>query len=252
MDQAIINRLNEINKEFYQTFAGSFSRTRSRVQPGVIRIMQKIPKHGNWLDLGCGNGNLALEWINQGRTGIYYGMDASSALVEHAQSRLSSISLDSGLNIGFHVADVLTENWSASLPQIGWDGVMMFAVLHHIPGFNQRFKVMKVLREMLGPGHPVYMSVWQLQNSPRLMSRVLPWSKVNIEQTCLEDGDVLMDWRAKDLGEPEGKGLRYVHIFNEKELADLASASGFQVEESTYSDGHEGNLGLYQCWRVIN
>ena len=252
MDQAIINQLNEINKEFYQTFAGSFSRTRLRVQPGVMRIMQRIPTHGNWLDVGCGNGNLALEWIRQGRTGIYYGMDASSALVEHARSRLSGISLDSGLHIGFLEADVLTENWSALLPQIGWDGVMMFAVLHHIPGFNQRLKLLKAIRDLLRPDYPVYMSVWQLQNSPRLMSRVLPWSKVNIEQTYLEDGDVLMDWRAKDLGEPEGEGLRYVHIFNEKELADLASASGFQVEESTFSDGHEGNLGLYQCWYVNN
>ena len=46
------------------------------------------------------------------------------------------------------------------------------------------------------------------------------------------------------------KGIRYVHIFTENELVDLAESSGFEVKDTFYSDGKEGDLGLYQCWVV--
>ena len=57
------------------------------------------------------------------------------------------------------------------------------------------------------------------------------------------EGDYLLDWRR------DGNGLRYVHHFNEEELAALASDSGFSVLETFNSDGESGNLGLYQVWR---
>jgi tRNA (uracil-5-)-methyltransferase TRM9 len=57
-----------------------------------------------------------------------------------------------------------------------------------------------------------------------------------------------MDWRAEINGGTTAGGLRYVHIFSESELSDLAATSGFDVSEKFYSDGKEGNLGLYQTW----
>jgi hypothetical protein len=89
----------------------------------------------------------------------------------------------------------------------------------------------------------VALSVWQWQNSPRLKKRVVPWSTVNIDPEDLDDGDVLLDWRA-------GKtiGYRYVHTFSEDSLSILAKKAGFKVIESFYSDGKEGNLALYQLW----
>jgi len=40
-----------------------------------------------------------------------------------------------------------------------------------------------------------------------------------------------------------------VHHFNEPELADLAESSGFDVLDTFYSDGKEGNLAIYQTWK---
>jgi len=56
----------------------------------------------------------------------------------------------------------------------------------------------------------------------------------------------LLDWRSG------GKGLRYVHHFNEKELGELAKACGFRIMDIYYSDGERGNLGLYQVWKPVS
>ena len=57
-----------------------------------------------------------------------------------------------------------------------------------------------------------------------------------------------MDWRGEQAEGSKRVGLRYVHIFNANELAGLAEQSGFRVVDQFYSDGKEGNLGLYQTW----
>jgi len=31
-------------------------------------------------------------------------------------------------------------------------------------------------------------------------------------------------------------------------MADLANQTGYNIQQTFYSDGHEGNLGLYQIW----
>jgi hypothetical protein len=62
----------------------------------------------------------------------------------------------------------------------------------------------------------------------------------------VDAGDYLLDWRSG------GEGLRYVHHFDEAELQGLAERSGFQIDETFYSDGETGNLGLYEIWKSIS
>ena len=124
----------------------------------------------------------------------------------------------------------------------------MFAVLHHVPGKGQRLNLVREICSLLDKGTRLYLSVWQVQKSPRLVSRLVPWSEVGIDGSQVDEGDVLMDWRAEAGGKPGEKGIRYVHIFTEGELSDLAGVGGFTVKECFYSDGREGNLGLYQVW----
>ncbi len=45
--------------------------------------------------------------------------------------------------------------------------------------------------------------------------------------------------------------LRYVHHFDESELAELAKASGFEIIETFYSDGENKRLSLYQIWKKV-
>jgi tRNA (uracil-5-)-methyltransferase TRM9 len=59
-------------------------------------------------------------------------------------------------------------------------------------------------------------------------------------------GDYLLDWRADNM--TTQTGLRYVHLFSEMELSNLAQEVGFCVISQFYSDGRNGNLALYQEW----
>jgi tRNA (uracil-5-)-methyltransferase TRM9 len=240
--------LHRINQEFYQTFSRSFASTRRRIQPGIRKVLRDIPVRGNWLDIGCGSGALAAEWIRQARQGLYMGIDFSPNLITEAQNEIGEVQRTDGLQVKFAAADLISEGWHIPLKNVDWDGALSFAVLHHIPGAEQRHKVCASIAHLLGANKKFYLSVWQINNSKRLMERIQPWDRVGINESDLDSGDVLMDWRAETNGGTTAGGLRYVHIFSESELSDLAAASGFEVSDTFYSDGKEGNLGLYQTW----
>jgi SAM-dependent methyltransferase len=240
------DRLTTLNKAFYEAQAGSFAATRRRIQPGIRRALAAIPTDGRWLDLGCGSGALGLEWAQQGRTGEYLGLDASQGLLDEA--RRSTQSLDTpGLQVHFFQADLCSREWSAGLVAGGWDGGLCFAVLHHIPGEELRRDLLRETRRLLKTGGRFYLSVWQFQNSPRLMERVQTWEAAGLTAADVDPGDHLLDWRAGDVKEQR---LRYVHIFSSSELSRLAAESGFSVMEEWQSDGEGGKLGLYQVWQA--
>jgi len=250
MKPETIAKLHHINQEFYQTFARSFASTRRRIQPGIRRVLCEIPRQGNWLDIGCGSGALAVEWAKQQRTGLYQGIDFSQDLLSEAEKEIQAVQVPAGLKFSFSPADLISDGWNVPLKKTSWDGALCFAVLHHIPGSDLRQRICTSIAELLGNDKSLNLSVWQVQNSPRLMQRILPWSRAGLDENDLDAGDVLMDWRAGPDGEPNSQGIRYVHIFSEDELAALAEGSGFKVTDSFYSDGKEGNLGLYQSWIV--
>jgi hypothetical protein len=88
-------------------------------------------------------------------------------------------------------------------------------------------------------------SEWQFLDSEKLKSRVQPWEEAGISPEAVDPGDYLLDWRSG------GRGLRYVHHFDEAELEALAAASRFRVRETFFSDGENGRLGLYQVWEAV-
>ncbi|MGZ9234731.1 MAG: hypothetical protein ACXW4E_04335, partial [Anaerolineales bacterium] len=88
-------------------------------------------------------------------------------------------------------------------------------------------------------------SNWQFLNSDKLKARIQPWESVKMSEAEVDAGDHLLDWRSG------GRGLRYVHHFDEKELDDLARASNFQITDTFYSDGEGSRLGLYQVWKPV-
>lgn len=249
MEIRITEKIKCINKEFYRKFANSFSSTRNRIQPGVARLLTQIPEMDNWLDIGCGNGTLAKALVEQGRSGHYVGCDFSLGLIEAAREKISALEKPPGLSIDFEHVDINQREWTSGLPEYQWSGVSLFAVLHHIPSSQMRQALFTQIRTLLPPGKSLYLSVWQLQNSPRLLARVKPWQSVGIKDEDVDTGDVLMDWRAGLNQNEASEALRYVHIFNKGELSALAENANFRVMDFFYSDGKEGNLAIYQIWK---
>lgn len=249
MQKQVVEKILQLNQEFYQTFAFSFSRTRQRLQPGILMVLNEIPRKGNWLDLGCGNGALAREWALQRRQGIYLGLDFSAELLEEARKNKPEVGLPEGSRIEFQQVDITASGWAGELTTIKWNGILAFAVLHHIPSPDLRLRVLKQVHQLLPKNGRFIFSVWQLQHSPRLLQRCLPWETLGISADQVEEGDTLIDWRADARRKDGGMGTRYVHLFTRAELAELADHAGFSVVEEFESDGRSGNLGLYQIWQ---
>ena len=265
MQPAVVQQLLELNRQFYQTFALQFSQTRQRLQPGVRKIVQKIPLRAQILDLGCGNSELARELWARGQQGSYTGLDVSHELLEQARQRLLATQAQPGavgenlavdlcppLAVEFQQADLARLDWSIHLKEFlynhsmghTFDPILAFAVLHHLPGESLRLQLLDEIRGWLSPGGRFIHSNWQFLNSPRLARRCQPWSRLGLSDDLVDPGDYLLDWRQG------GEGLRYVHHFSLEELDNLAGQSGFVVREYFYSDGAEGNLALYQVWQA--
>ncbi|MCB2209443.1 class I SAM-dependent methyltransferase [bacterium] len=246
MEQNIRQKLLEINDRFYDQFASSFSATRGRVQPGVRQLLPRLLAADHILDVGCGNGTLARALAAADFSGDYLGLDLSGGLLDAARDALGQPETGS---YAFQQMDLADPDWTVSLSDtkfnaIKYDAITCFAVLHHLPGAEIRQNTVQTFHHLVEPDGFVVVSVWQWQNSPRLVERVLPWNKVNLSPNDLDEGDVLLDWRAA-----EQVGLRYVHTYSEESLTQLAEGAGFTVGENFFSDGKPGNLALYQVWQ---
>jgi tRNA (uracil-5-)-methyltransferase TRM9 len=240
MEKDTRNVLLRLNQTFYDQFAGSFSATRGRVQPGVWRLLDGMLDAGRILDVGCGNGTLARALQKAGFAGHYVGLDMSGGLLEQAEVLTNATATGT---YEFQQVNLAEDDWYHPFRGSTFDWLVAFAVLHHIPGEDLRRGTVETFADLVSPEGRVAVSVWQWQNSPRLRKRVLPWSKVGLDPEKLDEGDVLLDWRASD-----SIGLRYVHTFTEASLAQLGESVGFKILDTFYSDGRTGNLALYQVW----
>jgi tRNA (uracil-5-)-methyltransferase TRM9 len=234
-------RLVGLNKQFYQTFGREFAATRQRLQPGILKVLDRLGGAESILDLGCGNGEVVRELMRRGHTGPYTGLDFSQTLLEVARHGWE----DSPAT--FLRADLTAPDWDQNIlasMERPYDLVTAFAVLHHIPMHELRVNTLTKVHALLGPGGHFIHSEWQFLESEKLKTRLQPWSEVHLTEADVDPGDALLDWRSG------GRGLRYVHSFDEAELSDLAARSGFRVESTFYSDGDNGKLGLYQVWEA--
>jgi 2-polyprenyl-3-methyl-5-hydroxy-6-metoxy-1,4-benzoquinol methylase len=239
MDSTTLEKLIQVNYQFYQTFAAHFAETRQRLQPGVVKLLERIPPQADILDVGCGNGQLGQELARRNHRGRYLGLDFSTELLDVARSGLTE-----SPNISYTQADLTAPDWAEAIDDrdAHFDVVLAFAVFHHIPGHQLHRRILEQIRTLLKPEGRLMHSNWQFLNSPRLRKRIQPWEKVGLKPADIGPDDYLLDWRRG------GRGYRYVHHFNEEQLAKLAAETGFRVVETFYSDGKGGNLALYQVW----
>jgi len=239
MDSTTAARLVELNREFYTRFGVSFSETRHRIQPGVRRVLEMLNGEDDILDLGCGNGELARELAQRGHKGSYLGVDFSLPLLREAESQGDEFSAKF-MEVDLTRLSAFSKQLSASG---SWSVVTAFAVLHHIPSQEMRLDLLQTVHQLLQPEGLFIHSNWQFLNSEKLKARIQPWEAAAVSGSDVDAGDYLLDWRSG------GKGLRYVHHFNEQELNELAEETGFKVINTFYSDGETGNLGLYELWK---
>jgi len=244
MDREMIERLLTLNRTFYTTFADQFANSRSVADPALTSILPYLPSRARILDVGCGNGRLAV-LLDEERPGCtYVGVDAVSALIEEAREQAGALTRTEAT---FLQLDVTEKGWAEAGPVLpvagegsrGYDRGVALAVLHHIPDVGLRARVLGDVAGLLAPEGYLVVSTWRFLAHPRMRRKIVDWDAVGVDAEQLDAGDYLLDWKRG------GRGLRYCHMVDEEELEALAAISDLEVRETFRAGGREGDLSLF-------
>ena len=226
MDEQTIRRLNEINRQFYETVADDFDVTRNNHWFGWERLLPLLYPPLSVLDVGCGNGRFGV-FLSQhlGRDFHYHGVDNNPALLERARQSLTDI------DVNLEERDIVEQP-----PESGAYGlVALFGVLHHIPGAERRLALIRTLANRLAPDGMLVFTCWRFYEYPRFRERIVPIP----EDLNAESGDYLLDWRRGS------QALRYCHYVDDNELKRLVEASELRQILQYRADGHSGDMNVY-------
>lgn len=239
MDTITIQRLNAINRQFYQTVADEFDQTRCTSWPGWERLLPYLHLPLSVLDVGCGNGRFGVflhEQLMSPQSSVlspqslldYHGVDSNETLLERARAALNNLP---GMAVTLEKRDIVE-----APPDAGEYGlVTLFGVLHHVPGFVQRQALMRRLAKRVQPGGLLVFAAWRFYEYERFRERIVPWP----DDLQVENNDYLLDWRRGQTA------LRYCHYVDDTEHAALVAATGLQEILSYRADGQDGKLNRY-------
>jgi len=229
MDKKTIRQLNEINKEFYLKTQEYFNRTREFYWPGWEKLLPYFQgKTLKVLDVGCGNGRFG-RFLEENNVKIkYVGMDNNEYLLNEAKKRLSKPRL---------INQDIYEDWK--LKDRNFDVVMMLGLIHHVPGFENRVRLLKKSKSYLKKGGLLILSIWQFKKIKKFERKIIDWERfkkmaeVNIDMSQLEKNDYILTW------EKGIEAYRYCHFVNDEELKKILSELKMELVDEFESDAKE-------------
>jgi len=217
--------LRAVDRRFYTERAEEFSATRERPWKGWTELLERVqallPAEPRVLDVGCGNGRFAR--FLEGALGgpfRYTGVDASPLALDEARRRLAGLPGAALLE-----RDLLTSE--PPLPPGPFDLVALFGVLHHVPGRENREKLLRALGDELAPRGLLAFTTWRFDRYERFRDKLVPLEQTGlaVDPADLEPGDYFMTWGAAP------PALRYCHAVSDGELDALLATVGLTVVE---------------------
>lgn len=229
-----IEKLNQLNQKFYDAETSDFDQTRQQAWTGWQifwqEISSRLPSPLSVLDVGCGNGRFYKFLQQQQLKFDYTGIDQSHKLINIAQKNFK--------DINFNRQDLLSD-WKSTLREKNFDLIVLFGVMHHIPGEQNRRQLVKDLASLLTPAGFLVISIWDFLQHQRFLQKLVDPIKLGINKNELENNDFLMNW---------GKDpvlLRYCHYLDKQEELDLLVDSNLKIIKNFYADGKTSNLNRY-------
>jgi SAM-dependent methyltransferase len=221
-----IARLNALNRAFYQITAADFDQTRTAPWPGWETLLPLLSTPLSVLDVACGNGRFGVFLFERLGTNVtYHGVDSNPQLLSFAQTALS------GYAARLEQRDILSE----PLPSGSYDLVVLFGMLHHIPGHDNRRDFMRTLAARVAPGGLLVFTAWCFYEYERFRQRIVLFPP----DLRVEPGDYLLDWRRGT------RALRYCHYVDDQEHAALIQVTGLREVLTYRADGHSGDVNRY-------
>ena len=239
-----------MNRRFYLRHAAAFSASRRRAWAGWNKLPEQLPTRPmrslSVLDIGCGNARFATFLLDQLPGGLVYeGLDDSAELLSHAEQRLAGALAEGRVTARLSKVRLTGQDLSQLPSGRRYDLVVLFGVLHHIPGSQAREGLLADLAGLLAPEGILVASLWRFDRQPGWPGKILPWESYNsaadspIDLAELEDGDHLLTW-AGDRQAP-----RYCHLCSEAEAEALVEASALRLRDRFQADGRAGDQNLY-------
>ncbi len=239
-----MQKLIDLNKQFYNNIADEFSVSRQYAWKGWGRVVDEIMKLENKnikiLDLGCGNGRF-LKFLQNSLNDPfkYIGVDTNEKLLKIAHNDLNE-----KVDAHFFNMDVINE-----INKINdvYNVICAFGLIHHIPSYNFRLKWFEQVLPIIDESGLFVFTLWNTDNYrfiPANASTVA--KKIGINMSELENGDIFLGWNGNY------ENLRYVHQFSPDEIKDinnLLEKNKTRLEASFINDGRENNLNTYFIYR---
>ena len=200
MTCATVRALCQLNTEFYERNAASFSQTRTAPWEGWRRCMaacgfddsdgaalgQSMDTQiaDSVLDIACGNLRFEMFLAN-----AYPHIDWSFFAVDNCEPLVASGQEDIAKKVHFTCEDIVSNLLEglpaaepANIPALAaatpFDLVVSFGFLHHIPSFDLRRQFLLEALSQVKPGGYLVVSFWQFLNDPA--------KRAKIEQTHVE------------------------------------------------------------------
>lgn len=251
MDLKSINKLNQLNTDFYNTTAKDFDESRQYYWEGWEKIPPLLDEFQSFrcLDLGCGNGRFG-QFLQERCPQIklsYTGVDANAELLDVAEKNLLGkipalhIQQNDIVNSLVNNVDFL-ENQQFHL-------IVAFGVFHHIPTYELRKKLLEYMLSKISSDGFIVISFWQFMEFDRLRKKVVKDNQTLttiIGDTQLETNDFIMDWKRGQ------NAFRFCHLVDEQEQTKLISQTNAQLIKKYRADAKEGNANQYVILKKNN
>jgi 2-polyprenyl-3-methyl-5-hydroxy-6-metoxy-1,4-benzoquinol methylase len=247
MNADVINQLNQLNQQFYSQVAEAFSQSREQPWTGWLQLkpvllkLQSDAEPLTVLDLGCGNGRWAtfLTDTLKEKSWSYLGIDSNQQLLEEADTTIAKQAIN-GATIRLDVIEtVLVDQLASSLPNQKYDVITLFGLIHHVPSFQLRQKLLLDLSHCLSPHGVLIVAAWRFAEFDRFSKKMINPTQLGINPAELETNDYILDWQRGTAS------YRYCHYLDDQEMVSLLKATDLTISSQFRADGKEETLNAY-------
>jgi len=235
MDQETSKIINRTVKNFYDRVFEYFNTSRQFYWDGWENLIPYFKtKSVKVLDLGCGNGRFG-QWLEKkGKTVDYTGVDRNTGLLKYAKKTIKKGR--------FYQFDLLNA-W----PKLDkdYDAAILMAVLHHIPGRDNRLSLLKKVKSYLKKDGVMVFTVWHFNQYKRFNKQVIKWSSIGVNKNKVEANDWLLDWKKGQ------EAIRYIHLFDNEEIEWLYKNLKMEKLADFVSDGRQGQGNRYVVLKKV-
>lgn len=225
----LAQQLNQLNRDFYQAVAESFSATREFPWAGWSWLVEAdrttVEQASAIADIGCGNGRFG-SYIAPllAHPEHYVGIDSNRELLVAAEEQVGPLFKKTTLI----QSDIVQEDLSDHLATTDPDILAVFGVFHHLPTRISRQQFLQTLKDTIGDDEnkSIWLSTWQFTRNKNLMERAVTPESIGLNITADDewtDNDYILDWRR------DKQANRYCHLITTEELTDLCEQAGLEI-----------------------